>query len=339
MRFDWQTFLDDSGVEYVTKGPNVARGEIAIKCPFCGDDDPSHHMGLNLQTSKWACWRDSSHSGANPTRLIRKLLGVSFSQAQALAGKGRVLDGWESLDPKNLFSGPEKPSEKSSSRTLSLPTSFKPYLGSGADRKFVNYLVGRGFKRKDVPHVFDRYNLHRCISGLWKDRLILPIYMDGNLVTWTGRSLNKKAMVRYRSLTTDEEKAKESGEEQPAVKNIKNCLPNFDDLSTTGRTDTLIIVEGPLDYLKMDWCLQETKISVTCLFGASVSDAQAALLSRVSKRFGKMYVLLDKKETAKGMDVAAALSPLGAQLWLPDLPAEDPGDLNKKQVLELVEGV
>ena len=339
MRFDWQTFLDNNGVEYVTHGPNVARGEIAIKCPFCGNDDPSHHMGLNLETGKWACWRDSSHAGVNPVRLIRKLLGISFSQAQALAGKGKVLDGWDNLDPQNLFSKPVSASEKVSSYTLSLPTAFKPYLGSGADRKFVNYLAKRGFKRSEVPDLFKHYNLHRCTSGLWKDRLILPIYMDGKLVTWTGRSLNKKAVVRYRSLTTDKDRAKEAGEQQAAIRNIKNCLPNFDELERTDRTEALIIVEGPLDYLKMDWALQNTSISVTCLFGASVSDAQAALLTRVSKRFNKMYVLLDKKETAKGMEVAAALSPIGARLWLPDLPAEDPGDLNKNQILELVEGV
>src|SRR6185503_11264139 len=38
---DWEHTLSQHGVPYATRGPNVARGAIAVKCPFCGPADPS----------------------------------------------------------------------------------------------------------------------------------------------------------------------------------------------------------------------------------------------------------------------------------------------------------
>ena len=42
-------------IPYVTTGPNVARGHFAIKCPFCGEADPSEHLGIEESTGRWGC--------------------------------------------------------------------------------------------------------------------------------------------------------------------------------------------------------------------------------------------------------------------------------------------
>ncbi len=41
MSFDWVDFLERHGIEYVTSSPNIGRGEVGVKCPYCGPGDPS----------------------------------------------------------------------------------------------------------------------------------------------------------------------------------------------------------------------------------------------------------------------------------------------------------
>jgi len=31
---DWVRLLDDSNIEYVSRGKNTKRGEISVRCPF-----------------------------------------------------------------------------------------------------------------------------------------------------------------------------------------------------------------------------------------------------------------------------------------------------------------
>jgi hypothetical protein len=31
---DWVKLLEDSNIEYVTRGPNTKRGEVSTRCPF-----------------------------------------------------------------------------------------------------------------------------------------------------------------------------------------------------------------------------------------------------------------------------------------------------------------
>jgi hypothetical protein len=64
---DWRQLLTDNRVPFIERGPNVKRGEINIRCPFCGSADPSYHMGLNLDSGWWSCWRNKDqHSGKSP---------------------------------------------------------------------------------------------------------------------------------------------------------------------------------------------------------------------------------------------------------------------------------
>ena len=78
---DVLTFLDHNRIPYRTNGPNCAKGHVVIKCPFCGDEDPSEHLGIQLSTGYWGCWRNSSHRGRRPHRLIMRLLGCNQSSS------------------------------------------------------------------------------------------------------------------------------------------------------------------------------------------------------------------------------------------------------------------
>src|ERR1700733_9885470 len=86
MRFDWRAFCINNRVEFVDRGPNVARGNIGIRGPWCGHAAPSQHMGLSLDVNNpaWGCFRNGKHRGRDPIRLIIKLTGMSWESAKNL---------------------------------------------------------------------------------------------------------------------------------------------------------------------------------------------------------------------------------------------------------------
>ncbi len=143
---DWEAFFVDHGIEYVTRGPNVKRGNVNISCPYCGND-PSHHMGVSLDGKGFGCWRSANHAGKKPHNLIKALLGCSFNQAKLVA------EQYSSADPDNLDDAlallqADAPAEKPRDKALTLDfwPEFEPVRKRGSGRRFYQYLEGRGFE-------------------------------------------------------------------------------------------------------------------------------------------------------------------------------------------------
>src|SRR5882672_4087450 len=105
---DWLAFLTDNFIPHVTSGPLTTRGHVEVRCPFCGDDDPSMHLGINLTTSQWNCSRDATHREASPYRLISALLGASKPQAMLIAQSytGVAVDSFDT--PQAITRAPER---------------------------------------------------------------------------------------------------------------------------------------------------------------------------------------------------------------------------------------
>src|SRR3990170_3506093 len=91
---DIESALKSKRILYLDSGSNVSRGNINICCPFC-PDDPSYHLGINLETGYWGCWRDSGHRGVTLKRLF-KALGWSNSELAELFKEAQEikLDDW-----------------------------------------------------------------------------------------------------------------------------------------------------------------------------------------------------------------------------------------------------
>ena len=89
---NWIEFIEAYAIDYVTRGPNTKKGEISVRCPWCGDSDPSHHMGISLATDNWGCHRNPQHRGKAPTGLIAALLGCNWHQAKLIAAQYSIVD-------------------------------------------------------------------------------------------------------------------------------------------------------------------------------------------------------------------------------------------------------
>lgn len=293
--FDWVRFLDENRVPYITRGANVSRGEVNIRCPFCGSADPSQHMGLNLENGWWSCWRNrAAHSGKSPLRLIMRLMGVSYHEAREIAGLGDDYvdpEGFDAMAARILGrikrDGPAPMSER---RFLTLDESFKPLTDSIRTRKHWNYLYRRGFTEarggiEDVDRLVRLYDLRAGVSGPWADRVIIPYYEDRALVTWTGRAIGSAA-IRYRDLDT-----------KTSLIPPKETLFNIDCmLPDNNPGDAILLVqEGPFDALKVDYYGRDLGVRSTAMSTNSISEAQAHLLKAAERRFRAILIAMDAK--------------------------------------------
>ena len=279
---DWERVLKEHHVPYVTSGPNIGRGELGVRCPFCGSADPSQHMGINIETGYWSCWRNrAQHSGKSPLRLLMKLLGVPYARARTIAGFDESYvdpEGFDAMAARLLSpTNTARPAELRR-RSLHLDDGFEAIRPHGRTRHHWEYLQRvRGFD-SSIAELCEFYGLCAGVSGEWHDRVILPYYQDRQLVTWTGRAI-APSRIRYRDLSREE-----------SIVPPKETLFNHDAmLDDTAKV--LAIVEGPMDALKLDLYGRRFGVRAVALSTNSISDAQTFLLTAC--RIGRIVVMMD----------------------------------------------
>src|SRR6267142_3354287 len=76
--------LNEYGVEYIDSGPNVGKEWIGCKCPL--HNDPSFHLGFNLDGNWWSCWSCGSISAYD----LLKEWGIPYEAYTAIAGNSYV---------------------------------------------------------------------------------------------------------------------------------------------------------------------------------------------------------------------------------------------------------
>lgn len=320
--FNWQQAFDEHRVHYVTEGKNVGQGEINVNCPFCareGTPDPSEHMGIHLSTGHWSCWRNSEHRGKRPVRLLAALLRLPPAHiAQILESGATGLTRFQEMG-SNPWGVKTQAAPK---KRIELLPSFKPINGSSSiNQRFITYLRDvRGFT-VNVEKMIEKYDLRRCMSGAWKQRIIFPIYSNGELAAWTSRSIIN-AEPKYKTLSPTPKY--EDDDHPPAPYNIKETL-YLEDLLFDDDGEVLIVTEGPLDALKIDF-YSPPGVRATCLYGLQALEPQIHLLLALKKSYRKIVVVLDKPELSWKIAVT-----LGAKVASPD-PYGDPGDFTPKFV-------
>lgn len=321
--FDWTRFLDQHSIDYVTQGPNVARGNVNVRCPFCGSEDQSHHLGISLNGQGWGCWRRPDHRGKSPIRLVRALIGCSVEQARRIVGGSTFIPD-DFLAQVQSAVGRED-GEAPSVGSLEMPPEFRPFKDLPSARLFVNYLRQRNFTDKQIFNLTTDYGLRYCTQGPYKGRVIFPVRFEKRLVCWTGRTVYPSVTIRYKTLSDDPEKAALDGM-SPAIAPLNHFLLWYDDLLHAD-ADTIYLVEGPFDALKVRVLGRREGITATCLFTAHETQEQAALLHELLPRFRNKFVMLDRAMFVGSVRIASSLVGLGVSpKMLPDR-VKDPGEL------------
>lgn len=328
--FDWRAFLEENNVEHRL---HLGRGWAEIRCPFCGDADRGMHLGVRLDPASpgWSCWKDYSHRGRRPEKLLQALTGCSRVEAAGIV----VRQGLEQpqFTPETGLGTPQTGEGVHSQRPppngLVWPPEMRLLEGAYV-MPFLRYLVDRGFS--EPQRVVSEYRLRGCVAGPFQWRLIIPVFdAVGNLLTWTGRSIKSGITPKYRSLSH-----RPYPNQPQAVLNIKEVIYNLQFLRGGGRV--LVITEGPLDAIKVDHSCYARGVRATCLFGKVASPQQLAALSAAAPAFDRVVVLLDADALSDAWRLADELrSVCRTPVDVGALPAgvKDPGELDEDQLREM----
>lgn len=328
--FDWLPLLRDRRIPYIERGPNVKRGEVNIKCPWCGAADPSQHMGINLETGWYACWRvNPGHGGKSPVRLLMMLLRVGYSEAREIAGLGADYvdpEGFDALAAR-LLRGEAPPGKqvRKSAEFLAWDKYFVDIRDDVRSRRWWNYLYAkRGFRAEDIVPLCRQYQLKAARGGRWDARLVIPYFVEGRLVSWTGRAIGESA-VRYLDLSIEE-----------SIVPPKHCLLNGD-CGLDPKRHTLVVVEGPLDVLKIDYYGRRRGVRAVGLSTASIGDDQLYQLEELAGLFEQTVVMMDNKTDFGTVDSMRMKQDLGTLPGVRIMPTPygrgDPGELEPEQVV------
>jgi len=291
MAIDVVRLYEKFKIDYKTSGPQISRGWVSTSCCFCGDT--GYHLGYNQKISRFTCWKCGVKSDI---KVIARLLNVSFDYAKKIADEFYVV-------------GSKRQEAITHAKELILPEN------EGCLRQVHRKHIkdhGAGF---DPTFLEQKYGLVGTLNyGDYSNRILIPIYYKGQLVSFSSRDITDKAMV----------KAKACKEENEVV-HYKNLLYGFDEVPG----NTVILSEGPWD--KYRWG-DEGLAS----WGIKLSQNQIDLLSC----FRNIFIVFDseivdeveKEKTARqrAEELADNLS-IFTNVFLIEEMGEEPADISQRR--------
>ena len=356
--------LIDHGVECVTEGKNAQAGNFSIPCPWCGDD-PSQHLGVRLDKGWYNCWRSPTHHGRDVEDVLVAVLGWSREQARIELGREKdpLFDKENDLDSLSELFSLDKPTPTLYARDLdpqdgiadaykvgiikrpvrkrksqtkavveierktllkNIPGIYRPIKPKGITRSFWKYLSQRRGFGKDTAAVITRYDLWACLGGEHNGRVVIPYIKNQQWVTFTGRSISDNATLRYLALRAS-----------LSLVNPRHAIWNYDTIREGGRV--LVITEGPLDAMKVDYYGWELGVRGTCVGTVTASSQQANQLQEISTGFEDVVVVLDRGFELQALELATNIGPrVRASRFRAARSKKDFGDLNEAGIRRLL---
>jgi hypothetical protein len=274
------------------------KGWIQTNCPWCGDS--SFNLGFNLSQGYSNCWRCGWHPLPGTLSL---LLGIPKSEVSALISE---------YNSRSIILTKLNKKE-ARQRSIKLPTDgFTPLEK--------NYLFSRHFRPKELS---EKYSV--CGGGIvgdWKYRIIIPLILNGKIVSWTARSiltseqLKKSRQPRYKQLKIED-----------SVIDPKTTFYNLDHAPK----NKAVLMEGAFDVLRMG-------DGFICSFGTELTQSQ---LRTLKNRFAAIIILFDseKEAQAKAKKFGLVLSAIGLDVEVVDAFSDygknDAGELSPLQASDL----
>ena len=285
MKILFEKFCEDNYIDFITEGKNVSARWIQICCPFCGDH--SHHLGFHAEYSAFKCWRCGKHTAKEVFTSISK---IPFHEIrEKYYGK----EGRPSI---------RKSKEKASLTKISLPKEFQDL-----SKPHKTYLTDRNFDWQKIKSLYNIMGTGPI--GSWKNRIIMPVYHDGILATYTSRDITDKSDQRYKACSAINE-----------AREIKHCLYGYDMIP--GKS--VIVVEGPTDV----WRLGPGSVAT---FGTEFKMAQVNLL----KKFKNVFILFDPGAEKNATKLADNIWPF-TDVEIVEIDEDDPGSMSQKDADDLM---
>lgn len=292
---DITSLLDEHSVEFKTSGKNVGGGWVEVNCPFCYD--PSFHLGINLKNGLFHCWVCGSKG--HLSKLLTEILQINYYQAEELI---------KEYDSDELAKEEEKPPNPK----IEFPEGYTNILPD----LHKQYLIKRNF---DPDFLQRKYSIGAVYqTGRFSYRVIIPIFLNKQIVNFTGRDVSGLQKTKYLHYHNDE-----------AIKPMKHCVYNLDSVR-----DKAIIVEGVFDA----WRIGDGGVA---LLGVEYTTQQLNLL--LEKEIKEVYILFDNDPTGinKAEKLGNVLSTFIPKIEILTLKDEikDPAELTPEEVIEIKEEI
>lgn len=245
------SLYNDYSIYYPTEGHKHSRpGWVNVVCPFC-TGNPGLHLGYSLANNYFACWR----CGWHPLLLtLSKLLGLREEECRRIVRQYGGRSTTKSQDHKVRI------------KPFKLPSSIVPLT-----TKHKKYLINRGFAHPSK--LVEQWGIRSTgpISMLeninYGHRILIPIYWDGEVVTFQTRATKEGAPLKYMACPL--------AREEVPHKEILYCKQE-------AMSDTAIGVEGATDV----WKLGTDSFGT---FGISYTPKQISIIVRMFKRVTIIY--------------------------------------------------
>lgn len=273
---------------------------IQVNCPFCVTPKDTHfNGGFNQIRPTFSCWRCGTH---NYLDALSRIMNVDTKHVIQTIKGYRFIS--ENKGEKKIAQGHD----------LKLP-GYRTL--NDAERK---YLENRGF---NIEYLRSKFHIRGGgICGDWSYRILIPIYYNGELVSWVGRSiLDKKQLEelkipRYKNLSIEQ-----------SVINSKEIFFNLNNC----HRDSVILVEGSFDVMRLG-------DDTICSLGTSVTPEQQLFLA---SKFKKVFIAFDNEPgaQAKAKHLGMNLSSVGMKVEVvnayEDFGKNDAGELTESEAIQV----
>lgn len=287
---DIQRLLRDHNINFITEGnKHCTKGWINVHCPFCrGSKD--YHLGIHEDGKSAHCWR----CGSLPViRTLSQLLNLPESQIRAILQKYKIRIHGRIEEPKISIFPLRFPKPNSE-----LTAPYKRYLEK---RKFDPDKLEREWGLRQTGPV------SRLDDISYSHRILIPIYWDGEMVSFQARDITDKSLLKYMACPKRREKI-----------HHKNIL--YGKQEQWRKYNRLIVVEGVTDV----WRLGESSAAT---FGIEFKMEQVLRLSQAHDQF---VILFDEEPQAQkqARKLAVKLKTLGKEVTIEKIEG-DPGGMDQ----------
>ena len=299
---NWIESKLDSQIKYT----NTA-GEIHICCPICKEN----RYRLYINTNSGLMYCHNCQFKGSIIKLIQYVERVDKFTAENLFKE--ISDEEfipynveESVLEKLLYSLYKVFPPK---RAVPLPEEFQKFSKNFSaknmiTKKAINYLLQRGITKQQII----KCGMGICIEGEYKNRIIIPITLEGDLKFWVARAISFKEKLKEKSPSAQDYQYSKS----EVIFNLDTAAKKY---------NSIVISEGIFDALSWG------DIGVS-LLGKSLYDTQFNLLLEYKNLLTQgIYIALDADAYDSATIIAEKLKPF-FKVKIIDIP-EDYDDPNK----------
>lgn len=292
-----ERFLNDFGVEYWTKGKNVAEGFINVNCKFC--DDGSNHGGFSEDGNIYLCWRCGRHDVVDALSLVT---GITKKELFPILNQY-----------KTYTTSIQQPYERD---TKTIQNSYNnmgsvSMIGGKLEKQHKDYLYKRNF---DAEFLERKYQLKGTLftGDVFGYRIVIPIIYENKIVSYQARDFTDKQKLRYVTCRKENE-----------IISMKNLLYNLDN----SRLDSVLVVEGMFDVFRFG-------DNTVAVMGVGYTKTQLSILA---KRYRNIYIMFDNEKDAqqRAKQLENQLGVIGKNVVNVLLDSGDPADQKNDVVTQI----